>query len=295
MTIADYHLLDVFTDTPYRGNQLAVLIDPPEMSDAAMQSVAAEFNLSETIFVSSPTSEDGSWPTRIFTPGAELPFAGHPTVGAAVALAHLGLIDNDCVLAERAGDVAVTVDRDGPVVRATLRSPRLPEHLDVADPEVVTGVLGLGLDDLERDEGPTGWSSGVGFVIVPLRDVDTLGRCAVDVDRWARELVGTGPDHLYPIVVDPDDPTRVRARMFAPGMGIVEDPATGAAASAAAGHLLSRSTEAGPFAWTIEQGIEMGRPSTIEVSVRVEHGQLHDVHVGGPAVMVGHGTITLPA
>ena len=294
MPTADYHLLDVFTEAAFSGNQLAVLVDPPPMSTTAMQNLAAEFNLSETIFVSSPEVEGGSWTTRIFTPGSELPFAGHPTIGASVLLAQLGRVGDEVVLAEGAGDVAVTIDRSGPVTRATLRSPRLPEHLEVVDPEVVTGVLGLDLDDLEHGKGPSGWSCGVGFAVVPLRDLDALGRCEVDLGRWMREMAGNGPDHLYPIVVDTLDPSRVRVRMFAPGMGIVEDPATGAAAAALAGHLLGRSTERGPFAWTLEQGIEMGRPSTIEVAARVENGQLHEVTVGGPAVVVGSGTITVP-
>lgn len=295
MTTADYHLLDVFTDSAYSGNQLAVLVDPPPMSDAAMQTLAAEFNLSETIFVSSPSADGEPWPTRIFTPGSELPFAGHPTIGAAVLLAHEGRVDERVVLGERAGDVTVTIDRSAAVVRATLTSPRLPEQLDIVDPEVVTGVLGLEMADLEPGKVPSGWSCGVGFVVVPLRDVETLGRCEVDMSRWTREMAGNGPDHLYAIVVDPDDPTRVRARMFAPAMGIAEDPATGAAAAAVSGHLLSRSTERGPFAWTLAQGVEMGRPSTIEVTAQVDRGELREVHVGGPAIVIGSGHITVPS
>lgn len=287
----DLLLYDVFTDTPFTGNPLAVAIDPQPLSDDQHQRIAAELNLSETVFVRRRPDGAG-WDTRIFTPTSELPFAGHPTVGATIALVDAGLAGDEVVLHEGVGPVTVTLV-DGV---ATLTTPAPPSPVDPADPDDVAAVLGLSVAELHPDLGPRGWSAGVPFTILGVRDVDTLGRVGVDLVRWRETLALTSAPDLYVLApTEGVDGQRWRARMFAPGMGIPEDPATGAAAAATCGFLAGR---VGPArvrdGWTIEQGVEMRRPSRIHLGAVVVGGELRAATVGGRAVRVGSGELVAP-
>ena len=281
---------DVFTDRPYAGNPLAVVLEPPVLDDAAMQTVAAEMNLSETVFL---RRAGEGWDTRIFTPAVELPFAGHPTIGAALALADEGLADGEVVLHEQVGPVRVGL-ADGV---ATLTTPGAPGPVDSADPGDVVACLGLVLTDLHPELGPRGWSAGVPFTMVALRDLDALGRATLDLGRWHEAVALSAAPDLYLLVpLDGVRGERWRARMFAPGMGIPEDPATGAAAAASCAYLAGVGgdgrLEAG---WTIEQGVEMGRPSRIRVAGVRRGTELVAVQVSGRAVRIGEGTMTVPS
>ncbi len=292
-----YELYDVFTDTPFAGNPLAVSIDPPELSTEQCHAVARELNLSETVFLW-PGSTDGSVPgvrTRIFTPAAELPFAGHPTVGAALALVDAGLAAESVTLLEGVGPVAVTVD--GGVATLTTAGP--PRSMPTADPGDVVRCLGLTLADLHPTLGPRGWSAGVPFTIVALRDVETLGRIEVDVGCWRETVALVEPDQLYAVAPVDDgsghralDGPQWRARMFAPGFGIPEDPATGSAAAALcgylAGHVSNRRLAEG---WIVDQGVEMGRASQIHAGAVRRGAELVAATVGGRAVRVGRGEL----
>jgi trans-2,3-dihydro-3-hydroxyanthranilate isomerase len=287
----DYLLLDVFTDRAYTGNPLAVVLDADGLSEAAMATIANELNLSETVFLGRPNAE-GAWPTRIFTPAVELPFAGHPTVGAAIALAQSARLEPDgvCVLAERVGDVFVEVERGDRAGRARFRVPRTPENIGVVGRDLASHLAGLTPSDLDDDIEPTEWSAGVPFVVVTVRDLACMARTTPSSDA----------EHLYVIApVDGPPPTATtwRARMFAPAMGIAEDPATGAAAAATAGLLASIDTSGDARrTWTIEQGVEMGRPSRIDVTIeRDDLGELTAVLIGGSAVVVGRGQLAPPA
>lgn len=280
---------DVFTDRPYAGNPLAVVLDPPAMTAAAMQAVAGELNLSETVFLS---RRDDGWAARIFTPTVELPFAGHPTIGAALALADEDLADREVVLHEGVGPVRVDL-ADGV---ATLTTPGAPTHVDTADPADVAASLGLTLDDLHPELGPRGWSAGVAFTVVALRDVATLGRIEVDLARWRQEVAHSAAPDLYALApLDGVRGERWRARMFGPGLGVAEDPATGSAAAAACGYLAGVAGEARlDEGWVFEQGVEMGRPSEIRVAGLRAGAELVAVRVGGRAVRVGEGTLVTP-
>lgn len=286
----DLVLYDVFTDTPFSGNPLAVAIEPPSLSDLQHQRIANELNLSETVFLR--RRDDRSWDARIFTPTAELPFAGHPTVGAAIALAESGLGDDRIVLHEGVGPVEVALrDRT-----ATLTTPTPPRDVEVADPSDVVAAVGLTLTDLHPELGPRGWSVGVPFTIVAVRDVDTLGQASVDAARWGEGVGLTSAPDLYVVApLDGLDGERWRARMFAPTMGIAEDPATGSAAAATcgflAGHVRPARLEQG---WVFEQGVEMGRPSTIHLGAVVSNDELVAVTVGGGAVQVGRAELSVP-
>ena len=295
MPRARYHLLDVFTDRPFAGNPLAVVVDPPELSAAQMQTIARELNLSETVFVHSPGDATAAWPTRIFTPGAELPFAGHPTIGTAVLLAHLGRVSERVVLAEPVGDVAVTLEARLGGWSATLRTAMAPTFAEAPDRDVLARALGLDAADLHRDLAAGVWSCGVPFGVVPLRDAAALARTRVEPAVWAEHLEHTDAAQLFPIAPLDDELHRWRARMFAPGFGIAEDPATGSAAAAAAGLLAaSRQLRAGPMQWVIEQGVEMGRPSELRVALDHDGAEASGVLVGGDAVVVGDGEMEVP-
>lgn len=279
MTSADYHLLDVFTDTPFAGNGLAVFVDPPALTTGQMQTLAREINLSETVFVSPPGDATKAWPTRIFTPANELPFAGHPTVGTAVLLAELGLAQGRVVLAEGVGDVACVLDGN----RATFTSARLPEPFDVASPAALAQAVGLTAEDLHPGFVASGWSCGVPFAFVPVRDRDAVGRSRV---------VASDIDAQFCVTAPLDDSfTRWHCRMYAPAFGIAEDPATGSAAAAFAGVVGAHAvTEV-----TIDQGVEMGRPSKLFVTIgRDSAGRVTEVRVGGDAVVVGGGRLRVP-
>lgn len=294
MPRARYHLLDVFTDRPFTGNALAVFVDPPELTTHQMQAITRELNLSETVFVRSP-GPGTAWPTRIFTPAAEVPFAGHPTIGTAVLLAELGLVQDGVVLAEPVGDVDVALEQRSGARSATLRTAMAPTYAEAPDRNVLARVLSVEPDDLHSHLAAGIWSCGVPFCVVPLRDAAVLARTQLDPAVWADHLEHTDAAHLYPIAPLDDALHRWRVRMYGPAFGIAEDPATGAAAAAAAGLLAaSRQLRAGPMRWVLEQGVEMGRPSELRVALDTDGAEASGVLVGGDAVVVGAGEIELP-
>ena len=295
MAPARYHLLDVFTDRPFTGNALAVFVDPPALTTEQMQAMARELNLSETVFVHRP-DDGGAWPARIFTPSAELPFAGHPTIGTAVLLAELGLVDDRVVLAEGVGDVAVAVEHRPGGRSATLRTAVSPAYSEAPDRGLLARALSVEPADLHPHLAPGIWSCGVPFGIVPLRDADAVARTRLDAAVWAAHLEHTDAAALLPIAPLDAGLDRWRARMYGPSFGIAEDPATGAAAAAAAGLLAaSRQLRPGPMRWIVEQGVEMGRPSELRVELDHDGGEASAVLVGGDAVVVGEGQLELPA
>ena len=296
-----YHLLDVFTERPFGGNQLAVFPGADGLDARDMQRIAGELALSETAFVLPSRRPDAAWRLRIFTPRIELPFAGHPTIGAARLLADLGMVRRAAdtaqfALDEEAGLVPVRVRYDiGTEPFAELTAARIPVR--GPDPPAVpllAGMLGIDAQDIDTSgAGPAAWSAGVPFLFVPLRSITALARARVDLDRWRALLSSWWAVHLY-LFVPATPPGEIRARMFAPAMGIAEDPATGAAAAAIAG-LLAEAAPAGNEAlhWTIRQGAEMGRPSLLAVAAGRAGGRLTEVRVGGASVRVGEGVLRL--
>ena len=301
MITVPYLLLDVFTDTQFAGNPLAVVIDPPSsLGPDRMASIAREFNLSETIFLS-PAGAD-RWDARIFTPVHELAFAGHPTVGGAFALALAGRVSvtadrSALVLVEGAGDVPVELRfDDGAVADATFVAPR-PPALDRWVPADVTAAvlaaLGLDGDDVHPDLGVGVWNAGVPILVVPVASIDVLGRARPDTARMADVVASGYPPEFYLLAPAPAGGDQAwRSRMFAPAIGIPEDPATGAAACAAAGLLASIAPD-GEAAWRLEQGVEMGRPSVLALGATVRSGLAEQARLGGAAVLVGSGELRL--
>ncbi len=292
-----FHTLDVFTDRVFGGNPLAVFPDARGVSGEAMRAVAGELNLSETVFVLPPEA-GGTRRVRIFTPGSELPFAGHPTVGTAILLVLLGEVDApadgevEVVLEEGVGPVPVRVRmQGGRPVFAQLTAAQAPRFL-APPPAGMAALLGLPDDELHPEWEPAAVSAGVPFTVIPVRDAAALGRARLDAAAWERTLAATEAPHVYVIVPTGPGGT-VRARMFAPAMGIAEDPATGGAAAALGGYLAAAGGE-GTLCWTIEQGVEMGRPSRIELEADVQNGLALRVRVGGSAVRVSDGAMEIP-
>jgi trans-2,3-dihydro-3-hydroxyanthranilate isomerase len=290
---------DVFTDRRFGGNQLAVLPDAAGLDTARMQAIAAEFNFSETTFVLPPDDPAHLARVRIFTPRAEMPFAGHPTVGTALVLAWLGRApaEGTMVLEEGAGPVPVRLERaaDGRAVAAEFTAPAAASQGSSLDARLAAAVLGLGEDDLVLDGGlPCVASCGAPFLLVELASRAALAKARFSAAAGLPEAEANG---VFLFTRDTGDPDlSLRARMFAPAHGIAEDPATGSAAAALAGFLGGRPGLAdGWHRWRIAQGVEMGRPSLIEASARREGSGVAEVRIGGRAVPVAEGTIEVDA
>ncbi len=300
-----FYTADVFTNALFGGNQLAVFPDARGIPGSLMQKIAREFNLSETAFVFPPADPRYTKRLRIFTPGTELPFAGHPTIGTAHVLASIGEIfleqeTTQVVFEEGVGPVRVAIhSQAGKPVSAYLTAAQLPKLGPTPpEPSTIAAILSLSEDDLLVGE----WSSaavscGVPFLFVPVRDSDALRSASVNREHWNSYLKSFWAPHLYLFCFEPERKgSDLRARMFAPAMGIEEDPATGAAASALAGYLgVRNSISSGVLRWTVEQGFEMGRPSILDVQAEKVDGQIVAVRVGGQSVMVSEGVIEIPA
>ena len=296
---------DVFTDRVFGGNPLAVFPDGEGLTTAQMQRVARELNISETVFVLPPKVAAHTRRLRIFTPATELPFAGHPTVGTAFVLATIGEIALESevtgiVFEEGVGPVPVTVrGSKGQPQFAQLSVAQLPEFGgDMPSIEIIAAALSLEPEDiLTGDAAPQVVSCGVPFLFVPVASRAALGRARMRRDLWETHLAESAGPQTFVFCYDPELPgSHIRSRMFAPAMGIEEDPATGAAASALSGYLASRDgTAEGTLAWTVEQGFEMGRPSLLEIEADKAGGEITAVRVGGRSVMVSEGSMEIPA
>ena len=291
---------DVFTDAIFGGNPLAVLPDARGLSDAQMQRIAREFHFSETSFVL-PAEKGNTRRVRIFTPSIEVPFAGHPNVGTAFALAVSGELGplpgaRTVVFEEKAGLVPVTIERRaGGAIFCELSA---PERLSVGKsvpPEALAAAVSLDVRDVATGiHVPTAFSVGLPFLFAELASRDALARARSDpagVDALA--AAGVPVDvHLY---VRSGDEFDLRTRMFAPKDGVPEDPATGSAnvaLAAALAHLDAKTD--GSFRFRIAQGVEMGRPSVLEARVEKRGGAVTEAKIGGTSVLVAEGTMEVP-
>lgn len=295
-----YATLDVFTAIPFAGNPLAVVLDAIGLDDDAMQAIAREFNLSETVFVFPPADPAHRARLRIFTPARELPFAGHPTVGTAVLLAvlddHRGA--GEFILEEQVGPIRCrtrpsVVDAAG---HADFDLPRIPSREGDVGVEgaVMAQALGLAPEDLRVDGWPAEpWSAGNPFVFVPLASLDAAGRCRVDLATFEDAFRVTGRAAAFVFCRETSVTGHdFHARMFAPSFGMIEDPATGSAVAGFAGYLAAHGGYGdGDHLVRIEQGIEMGRPSLMELRMTMTGGRLTAASIGGSAVKVAEGML----
>ncbi|MGQ0673567.1 MAG: PhzF family phenazine biosynthesis protein [Hyphomicrobium sp.] len=295
-----FYLLDVFTDRRFGGNPLAVVLDADGLSAELMQRVAREFNQSETVFVLKPHNAAHSAMIRIFTPMKELPFAGHPTVGTAALLAELKAPASDhdalIVLEQTIGTVRVGVKlRSDVPAFAEFDAPKLPVE---AGSLPAIDRLAAGLDLIPSEVGfenhkPTCYAAGNAFAFVPVATREAIARARVNGVHWVdgfqeQGLVGA---YLYTRQCE-HNTASFHTRMFAPDVGVPEDPATGSAAVCFAGVIAKfDALPDGVHKRSIEQGYEMGRPSHIALALTLDGGKLTAVRIGGHAVRVAEGTI----
>jgi trans-2,3-dihydro-3-hydroxyanthranilate isomerase len=287
---AEFSLIDVFSDRPFGGNQLAVFPRAEGLSDQVMQQLAREFNFAESTFVLPASDPACTHRVRIFTPRTELPFAGHPTVGTAAALASQSPGSSRFLFEEGIGPV--TVVADGPGWRLVLPFPRYEVSPQSPSAAVVAEALSLPETAVVRS-----WFAGVGlrFCFVQLSGHDMVDRATLDSSAWTASLADGWSPHLYVFAGDFRDGQRLYARFFAPALGVAEDPATGSACVTLVASLAGLSPDTdGSYHLQIDQGVAMDRPSLLDATARKEHGKVTEVSVGGHATVVGHGVITVP-
>lgn len=298
-----YFVYDVFTDTALAGNPLAVVLDAEGLDTAAMQRIAREFNLSETVFVLPPENKIHRARIRIFTPGTELPFAGHPTVGTAIALAELAkdgqasAESGILVLEENVGPVRCAISQGNAGRFAEFDLPRLAKPVAFpALPEAVAAALGLEPHEIGFENHRIGaWSAGVPYATVPVHGLEAAAKVRMNTDLWLAltpvvDGIITSPYVYCRDTVRHD--ASFHARMFGPYDGIIEDPATGSAVAALTGAIMRFDKPVdGPSQFWIEQGIEMGRPSAIRLEIDVAGGEMTAARIGGHAVRVAEGTL----
>ncbi len=300
----DFYTLDVFTGVRFGGNPLAVVLEADELSDTQMQTIAREFNLSETVFVTKPENPAHSAGIRIFTPRAELMFAGHPTVGTAVLLAELkaGEIeaeqDSIVTLEQQIGFVRVGVRlKPGDAGFAEFDAPKLPKDAGALPPvEKLAAGIGLIANEIGfENHRARCFAAGPAVAMIPVSTREAIAKAIISPTHWtaAFEEQGIVGAYLYTRQCLHNS-SAFHARMFAPALGIPEDPATGSAAICLAGamHHFDDFPD-GRHKRIVEQGYEMGRPSQIIVTNVVRGGELEAVRVGGQAVRVSAGRLSV--
>ena len=296
----DFHTCDVFTETRFSGNPLAIVLGADDLTPAQMQTIAREFNLSETIFVQRPVNPAHTARVRIFFPTAEIPFAGHPTIGCAIHLAGAmgeGDFDRAIVLEEEAGLVPVRVWRRGSTTKAEFVAPVIPHGATgavVAPAAKIAAALDLHAEEIGfASHQPAVWQGGPRFMYVPVDSLGALARARPMEPAWSEVIRAAGVDSIY--LYTPGIDCDFRARMYSPTAGIPEDPATGSASAILSAQLLaSGALSAGESRFTLHQGVEMGRPSEIGLTVSVTGGKLAEVRIAGSAVPVSSGQILAP-
>lgn len=300
----DYAVYDVFTGEGLAGNPLAVVFDGTGLDSARMQAIAREFNLSETVFVQPADNPAHTAGLRIFTPGRELPFAGHPTVGTAIALAERrhpsAAIDLVSVLEEKVGPVRCAIRlAGGEPSFAEFDLPRMSQQQDITlDLQAIADALCISAADIGFENHRASlWNAGVPFLLVPLHNLDAVQNVQFQGDLWRKAMVAAGHPGLFVFLycrggVRHD--ASFHARMFDGDQGIGEDPATGSAVAAMSGAILHfDGLTDGHHALLIEQGVEMDRPSHIHLHIESQNQKIVRARIGGHAVKIAEGRILL--
>src|SRR6266516_4071826 len=298
----EFVTIDVFTDRQFGGNPLAVVADGTELSTPQMQAIAAEFNLAETTFVLPPERPENTAKVRIFTPRAELPFAGHPNVGTAFVLGRRGEchgrpIQGDTLQFEEiAGLVRIELWRDASaVIGARLAAPQPLAVMEDVEPEVIAEACTISAADIETGHHrPCIASCGMSFVFAQLKDLRALAAAQPRTDAFARHLPMDRVTGIHLYVWDSSDGADIQSRMFAPLYGVPEDPATGSANVALIGLLAHLAPEANlTLSKRIGQGFDMGRPSIMEAQAMKRDGNVLETLIGGSCVEVMRGVLSL--
>lgn len=289
---------DVFTDQRFGGNPLAVVYEADGLDAAQMQTIAREFNLSETTFVMAPREAGHRAYVRIFTPANEMPFAGHPTLGTAISIARRDQVNGEAemILEMAVGPVPVKLEIQQDRAFGRFSAAKMPEEVPGAlTADDYAAALGLAPADIGfAAHQPRIFDVGPVFTLLPVRSLEAVVRARIS-DRFADTVGASNAPFLFFYTKDTDaDGVDIHARMFAPAGGVPEDPATGSAVTALAGQLLVSGEISGDSgAWRIAQGVEMGRPSLLHLEADVGNRKLTAVRVAGAAVAVTSGTITI--
>ncbi|HET7269666.1 MAG TPA: PhzF family phenazine biosynthesis protein [Rubrobacter sp.] len=282
-----FYIVDVFAEEKYSGNQLAVVRGGAGLPDETLGKIALEMNYSETTFVLAEEERDGGYEVRIFTPGGEVPFAGHPTLGTAYVIGQEILAEpvERITLNLKAGKIPVIF---GDVLWMRQLTPTFGSTLD---PARVSSVLGLEEEDLEDRYPVEEVSTGLPAIVVPLKSLDALRRCRFDRERYL-EFAGSGKNlYVFCPEAHENGPGDLSARMFTSDLGFAEDPATGSAAGCLAGYLVEhRYFGTDSIDVRVEQGYEIGRPSLLYLRANRE-GAGTSIHVGGKVQMVARGEL----
>ncbi|MGH7047368.1 MAG: PhzF family phenazine biosynthesis protein [Stellaceae bacterium] len=289
----EFITVDVFTDRRFGGNPLAVVLNGDRLSTVEMQTIAGEFNLSETTFVLPPADPAHTAEVRIFTPKSEMPFAGHPNIGTAFALARRSTLRGPLLFEQKAGLVALEIlTEDGEIVGARLTAPQAVSRGAEAPLDAVAAACGITIDDIETGyHRPCRAGCGVDFILAELRSQRALAAAQPHADLFNRHFANETGIHLYRREAGATD---IRARMFAPLGGVREDPATGSANLALTGLLASLRPEPDlSLQLRIGQGVEMGRPSLLYASAEKRNGRITETRIGGRCVAVMSGTIDM--
>lgn len=289
---------DVFTDRRFGGNQLAVMPEAAGLTDVQMQQIAREFNYSESTFVL-PSTTGCTRRVRIFTPAAEIPFAGHPNVGTAFVLASIGELgklgdETTVTFEEKAGTVPVVIRPHQHGLRCVLSAPKPLSVGDPLDPAVVAAAISVPAADIVTTTHPPQVASvGLPFVFAEVRDASVLAKARINMNGFdALKAGGVHPDILF--YARSADEFDLRARMFAPFDGVMEDPATGSA-NCALGAMLAGydARRDGTITYRVAQGVEMGRPSVLFAEADKKAGNVVAARIGGDSVMVSDGHISV--
>ena len=290
-----FFTLDVFTNTRLAGNPLAVVLDADDLDSAKMQTIAGEFNLSETVFVRAPTRPGIRAGVRIFTPAHEMPFAGHPLIGTAALLA-LSANEPAFSLEASIGEIACSTQRLGEdLARARFALPK-PATSVAGGPnrEAIARALSLAPEEIGwGPHPPSRFDAGARFDCIPVRDLAVLAKAAPQRPEFDRVFAPpAGLVYLY--TPGGEGAMHWRSRMFAPGYGVPEDPATGSAAAAFTGVLEAfGALQNGENSVLIDQGVEMGRPSRLNLDLTVQNGKLQAAYLSGEAVIMSEGRLRL--
>ncbi len=292
-----FHIVDVFSSTPFGGNQLAVLPDAAGISTDGMQKIAREFNFGETTFVLPKKDPANTCRVRIFTPRTELDVAGHPSIGTACALVmkqHVRLSDSTrLILEENIGPVTVDVaQRNGGFHGTLTLSGKIEAPTGAPSPTDVAAVLSIEPAEVSQVFFA---GAGVPFCFAQLNSNEVVDRAAINRAAWAATLSRAWSPHVVFFAGDLRDGGKLYARMWAPALGIEEDPATGAACAGLVGAMASKPDFGGTtYHLSIQQGVSMGRRSEIEAEARKSGNVVTSVSVGGAAAYIASGEIEVP-
>ncbi|MBM4028389.1 MAG: PhzF family phenazine biosynthesis protein [Planctomycetes bacterium] len=294
MDAREFHIVDVFAEQKYAGNQLAVFRNAGELSGGTMQKLAKEMGFSETTFILSDAEREGGYDVRIFTPIAEVPFAGHPTLGTAYVIRHeiLRRPVPRVNLNLQIGQIPVTFEPQADGGDIVWMTPKEAVFAEIFQPHDLSKLLTVDAGDIDSDFPIQSVSTGLPFVLLPLRSLEAVRRAGVVKDRWLDWVKDRPAKMVFVFCRETIDPAHhIHARMFADYYGVAEDPATGSANSCFAAYLVQhRYFGTDKIDIRVEQGYEIGRPSLIYLRAKEHDGRI-DVQVGGKVIMVARAEL----